>query len=281
MTDKYIHSINGIISPSIASNNLTVALKNFDGTNFSASAIFVHKIGNVPRSLSSSLSVTVNAGANTFNAGASILATIDLDLFVYLGWRASNSSMFILISRIPYATTYGNFSATATNEKYGAYSGAAPASTDPVVNIGRFKARLSAGAGYTWSIPTVKVIHTPTQESDPLVWLPAVSAVAGSITSYSVNYAKYYISGQLCRIVADITITNNGTGATAVQYTAPFVNGGEQVIGKGREMSINGKMLQTILGASLDTVLIYNYDNTYPAGANYRLVTNTEYILTA
>lgn len=144
---------NGKISVTVASNNITLALKTLAGTDPTALDPVKIVIAGTERTITSALSVTVNAATNTFNAGATELATKEIDYFAYLSWRAASSAVVIGFSRISNATLYSDFSATATNQKYAAFS-TAPASTDTVTVIGRFAATLSAGAGYTWSVPT-------------------------------------------------------------------------------------------------------------------------------
>ncbi len=193
MTDKYIYSINGIISRTVTSNDLIVAIKNYDGTDFSSSAPLVHKIGDTPRTLTGALSVTVTHGTSIFGAGATEFAATEIDYFTYLGWRAASSTIFILISRIPYATTYADFSATSTNEKYGAYSGSAPASTDQVVNIGRFNATNSGTASFNWSVPaTSVVINYPTYNTRRLTFVPTHTRQTTPYTNLPANLASYY-----------------------------------------------------------------------------------------
>lgn len=212
VVDSYIYPINGKITRTVVSNNLTVAVKNYDGNDFSAGGPLVHKIGDTPRSLSGALSVTVNAGTNTFNAGSTALAAKEVDFFTYLGWRASNTSMFILISRIPYATTYADFSTTATNEKYGAYSGGAPASTDPVINIGRFNATNSGTASYNWSVPATSVIvHHPIFETRLL----SANAIATGFTgALSQNTLSYSLQDRDLHYTIDVGGTSNDTTFT-------------------------------------------------------------------
>jgi hypothetical protein len=78
-------------------------------------------------------------------------------------------------SRIPHACSYDDFSATTTNEKYCAISTITNASaTDYYENIGRFGATLSAGAGYTWTVPTFtakNLIQRPIYETRFLLGL--------------------------------------------------------------------------------------------------------------
>jgi hypothetical protein len=121
-----------------------------------------------------------------------------------------------------------DFSGTVTNEKYCdgiSYTGQAN-STDNVVNIGRFAATLSAGTGYTWSVPTftnVNLIQRPIYESRVLGYQPTYSA-SGSMTYTSVTTttAKYIIFGQNIYLNVRTIGTTGGTAATRLQCTAPF-----------------------------------------------------------
>jgi hypothetical protein len=159
---------NGKIVPSVASNNLTVAIKGMDGNDPSASNPVYVRIGDTIRSITSALSVTKNAGTNYFNAGSSELATKEIDYFVYIGYNATDG-VTIGFSRIPYSTRYDGFSTTATAETYCAISTIANAAAgDTYQVVGRFAATLSAGAGYTWSVPTfttTNLIQRPIYET--------------------------------------------------------------------------------------------------------------------
>ena len=133
---------NGKIVPSVASNNLTVALKGLDGNDPSATNPVYVRIGDTVRTISAALSVTKNAGTNWCNAGSAELATNEIDYFVYLGYNATDG-VVIGFSRYPGASQYSDFSATTTNEKYCAISTiTTAASTDYYEVIGRFAATL-------------------------------------------------------------------------------------------------------------------------------------------
>lgn len=161
-----VQSLNAYkITPSIASNNLTLAIKALSGNDASATEPISFMIAGAGRTLTGALSVTVNAGTNIFNAGAAKLLGNDIDFFVYIGWRAASSTLFVLISRLPLGRTYADFSATSTSERYGAFSGSAPASTDVVRVIGRFAAQNSGTAAFNWSIPSAFVVHEPIFET--------------------------------------------------------------------------------------------------------------------
>jgi hypothetical protein len=214
--------INGKISVTVAANNLTVAIKTKAGANPSATDPVSVWINGSFRRITAALSVTINAGANTFNAGSAELATKEVDYFAYLGWKASTSAVVLLVSRIPFATLYSDFSATATNEKYAAVS-SAPASTDDCVVVGRFAATLSAGAGYTWSVPTftsANLIQRPIYETRWLDWTPVHTGFSSSPTGtfkYRVQGRCYYV------IYMPTTGTSNATGYTVTLPCTPGI----------------------------------------------------------
>lgn len=222
--------INGKISVTVASNNLTVAIKTLAGTDPSVSDPVYVRINDTIRSIISALSVTKNAGTNWCNAGGSELATKEVDYFVYLIWNTTPATDVVDIgfSRIPHGRVYNNFSGTSTNEKYLAYgNGSAPTSTDDVVNIGRFAATLSAGAGYTWTVPTFtseNLIQRPIYNTRWLDFAPQWSGSGSmTVTGVTVGRGKYQLFMENCEI--DIVVsafTIGGTPATIIYQTNPF-----------------------------------------------------------
>jgi hypothetical protein len=218
--------INGKIVPSVGSNNLTVAIKGMDGNDPSASNPVYCRIGDTVRTITSALSVTKNAGTNWFNSGATEYATLERDYFVYLGYNATDG-VVIGFSPISHGTQYGDFSTTTTEEDYCAISTITnAASTDYYENIGRFAATLSAGAGYTWSVPTftaLNLIQRPIYESR---WLNFVSAYSGSesmTVTYSASRAiKYKVNGNSCTFNHGATLITGGTASYAVYASFPF-----------------------------------------------------------
>ncbi len=142
-------ALNYTISVTVASNNITVALKTKSGGNPSATDPVSAWIGGAYRRCTAATSVTKNAGTNWFNSGSTELATQEVQYFVYLVWNTTPATDIIDIgfARIPYARLYTDFSSTATAEKYLAYGNAsAPQLSDPLCVIGRFTATLSATA---------------------------------------------------------------------------------------------------------------------------------------
>ena len=212
--------INGKIVVTVTSNNITLALKGADGNDPSASNPVYCKIGGVIRSVTAALPVTKNAGTNWMNAGSAELATKEIDYFVYLGYNATDG-VVIGFSRIPFAAQYSDFSVTTTNEKYAAISTISnAASTDYYEVIGRFAATLSAGAGYTWSVPTytaINLIQRPIYETR---WLDAVASATG-FSSKSSDIFKYKIIGINMFFSVVINGISNSTTITYKSAMAP------------------------------------------------------------
>ena len=215
------------IAPTVATNHLTLTLTHMDGTTPSTSRPLWFKIGDAWRAVTGALSVTVNAAVNTFNAGSAELATKEIDYFSYVSWRAASSAVVLGYSRIPYACLYSEFSGTATEEKYAAFS-TAPASTDNVINIGRFAATLSAGAGYTWTVPTftgANLIQSPCYESRILSWAPQHSRSGGAYTNLPmINFAVYHLHGKSMGVFEKHTQHATPGSSGTQRVTLPFTN---------------------------------------------------------
>jgi hypothetical protein len=233
---------NGKIVPSVASNNLTVALKGLDGNDPSATNPVYVRIGDTVRSITAALSVTKNAGTNYHNAGSAELATKEVDYFVYLGYNATDG-IVIGFSRIPYATVYSDFSATFNDNKFASISTITNAAAGDVYElIGRFAATMSAGAGYTWSVPTftaTNLIQRPIYETRQLIWAPTVTGV----TTPSFGTSSYFIKGNRISVLCQaLDATSNATtkslvlpmGSSATHYMVynsgifPCKDGGAQ-----------------------------------------------------
>lgn len=229
--------INGKISVTDSGSGLVVALKTLAGTDPSATDPVYCRIGDTPRTISAALSVTKADGTNWFNAGGAELATKEIDYFVYLGYNATDG-VVIGFSRIPSANQYSDFSATTTNEKYAAISTiTTAASTDYYEVIGRFAATLSAGAGYTWSVPTftaINLIQRPIYDTRKLSFLPTYSA-SGSMTYTSVTTteASYKISGSGAWVFFDNSGTTGGTANNEIKMTLPFSAGASNAASNG------------------------------------------------
>ena len=215
--------INGKIVPTVASNNLTVAIKTMAGNDPSASDPVYVKIDDAVRTISGALSVTTNAGTNWFNAGSTELATKEIDYFVYLGWEATASAVRVGFGRISSAERQDDYNSTNTNEKHIAFDDDLN-SGDVVKVIGRFAATLSAGAGFTWSVPTftsTNLIQRPIYETRWLDFVPVISSSMGlAITSYRIN--QYKITSNKANVQIDLEFTTSGTPASSINCTTPI-----------------------------------------------------------
>lgn len=208
-----------IITPSVAANDLTLAIKYIDGNDPTTTNKLTFRIGNTEYSLTTSASFTKNDGTNWCNAGASELAAQNIDFFVYaIGETGASAGLKFGFSRIPYARTMADFVNTTTSEKYIAGNWTNFNATDSVTNIGRFRAQLSATAAFNWSIPSALVINVPIFETDWLTWAPTVVGYSANPTS---TVYRYKVISENVKIA--IREGANGTSnATSLTLTAPF-----------------------------------------------------------
>lgn len=282
-TDNDGSMYNGKLSVTVASNNITVALKTLAGSDPTSSDFVSIRINGVNRFVTAALSVTKNAGTNWCNSGGSELATKEIDYFVYLGYNATDG-VVIGFSRIPYARQYSDFSTTTTAETYAAISTiTTAASTDYYFVIGRFAATLSGGAGYTWTVPTytaINLINRPIYETRWISWTPAWTA-GGSLTFTSVTTAvsKYKLEGKKASIQISGTGTLGGSAATSLLATVPIEateSANSMTVGSGFTASVFGGMY--ITAGTPDKLTIIKYDNSnYATSGSCTVIMNGFY----
>lgn len=217
---------NGKISVTVAANNLTLALKTKAGANPSASDPVLVYIGGAWRAITASLSVTKNAATNWCNLGGSELQTKEADLFAYLGYN-SVDGITIGFARFPYARIYSDFSTTSTNEKYAGISTITnAAASDEYVVIGRFAATLSAGAGFTWSVPayTAKnLVQTPIYATRQLSWTPVWTNLNNSTATI---VATYRFEMDVCILSVALTFGASTAISGSVSHILPWTVSG-------------------------------------------------------
>lgn len=236
--------INGKISVTDTGSGITVALVTLAGTAASVTDPIYCRIGDTVRIITAALSVTKADGTNWMNAGGTELATKEIDYFVYLGYNATDG-VVIGFSRIPSAAQYSDFSVTTTNEKYAAISTITnAASTDYYEVIGRFAATLSAGAGYTWSVPTytaINLIQRPIYETR---WLTSTGTVIGFSVNPSGMVTNYQIRNK--NIFFRHNEPNTGTSnASNFSVATPFANGSSIDIDMSCQQPIDNGVSQT------------------------------------
>jgi len=220
--------INGKIVVTVnGSGDINVAIKGLDGNDPSATNPVYCRIGGTIRTLVQALSCSAVHGYNHMNCGSAELATKEVDYFVYLGWSATDSAVTIGYSRIPYGHLFSDFNATYTHEKYLRTVGNTSA-TDVYVNIGRFTATLSAGAGYTFSVPTftaINLIQYPIFETRKLSWNCGFTYSGGTTdpTSNIINaFSGYQIINNRLFLYLHSTLVRGTGDRTAQFYTIPF-----------------------------------------------------------
>lgn len=264
---KYLVRNTYQISRTVASNNLTVAIKDSDGNDATAAKPLNFNINGTIRKLSGSLSVAVNAGVNTFNLGATEFAALVQELFVYVGWRASDSSVFVALSRMPHIREYADFSATATSERYAAYSGSAPAATDQVVVIGRVNVTNSGTASFNWSVPAANIIiNRPIFETSWLNWTPTPTGFSANPTS-TVNRYRLDMDNILAEIRQGGAGTSNATTFTlSLPFTAKTLT--NMTWGALGSADDNSAALSAACGARITNATnVLTLDKTADAGA--------------
>ena len=231
LPDGYI--LNGKLSVTVSSNNITVAILTRAGGNPSATDPVSVWINGTYRRITAACSSTKNAGTNWFNSGGAELATKEIDYFVYLIWNTTPATdiMDIGFARIPNGRVYSDFSSTTTNEKYLAFGNAStPTATDDCAVIGRFAATLSASASYNWSVPTFtnsNLVQHPIFETRWLSFTPTYSC-SGSMTygTVTTDEALYRFSGNAFQAVVNTSAgTVGGTPSTTISSTIPFTVG--------------------------------------------------------
>lgn len=241
--------INGKIVPSVSGNNLTVAIKTLAGADPSATDPVYCRIGDTVRAITTALSVTKNSGTNWFGSGGTLFATKEIDYFVYLGYNATDG-VVVGFARVPYGTQYDSFSATSTNEEYCAISTITnAAATDYYEVIGRFAATLSAGAGYTWTVPTFTSINLkqrPVFNTRKLSYAPTVTW-DGTPPSTTTLEAYYVFDRDRCTLDVKQNNTGAGTSNTQVTFAGPL-----SAVVTGSEYGIagNGLVSTAIIGSA-------------------------------
>jgi hypothetical protein len=210
----------------VSGGNLTVALKNYEGNDPTPSVPVKIMIGVVVRTISSALSFTNGAWFNWWNSWSTELATKEIDWFCYFVWRSWENAVKLTASRYPSSTIYWDFSINALNEKWNLWNFGSPISTDEVVNIGRFNAILSAGAGYTWSIPATSDIRNyPIYSTRAMDSVPTFDDL-GSMTVTDNNdvreYSRYIISNSTITFQFWIVVTAWWTLWQSMSLALPF-----------------------------------------------------------
>lgn len=99
------------------------------------------------------------------------------------------------------------------------------------------------------------------------VWVsytPTISSVAGAITTSSAS-GFYSQDNKTINFTVSITITTNGTGSGGLNITLPVASKNASVA--YGTATLSGKMTQGSVAALNSTMVLHNYDGTYPASS--------------
>lgn len=210
---------NGKLSVTVSSNDLVVALKTKSGTDPSVTDPIAICINGTVRSVTAATSITLADATNWMGLGGAMFATLENDLFAYAVWDSNSSIVALSVSRYPGGCVVSDFNSTNTHEKYlGNYANFT--STDDVVVIGRFAATLSAGAGYTWTVPTftsANLIHYPIYETRVTAYTPTETG----FSSTTINIGRYQVIRNRVKCSGLINGTSDGT---TLVHGAPFTS---------------------------------------------------------
>jgi hypothetical protein len=230
--------MNGYFQPTVAGNNLTVAVLAMNGSTPSGSNPVYCRIGNTVFAITSALSVTMAAGTNWFNSGTTNLATYSIDYFVYLGYNATAAGVVLAVSRIPYAMTYADFNTTNTNDHYAAISSITyAASTDQFVNIGRFAAVLGISPSYNWSVSAFTadtLVQRPIYNTRWLTYSPTFTWLGTTPPATPNLFCQYRISNADMYVYVLNDYAGAGSGITGCQVSMPMTN---MIVSGGSVMS--------------------------------------------
>ena len=105
-------------------------------------------------------------------------------------------------------------------------------------------------------------------------WTPTVTAGVGTLTTKS--GAGYWTRiGKTVHFQATLTITTNGTGASAIIFTLPINALRADWMGAGRENNVTGHTV-IVIGDTANA-FVFNYDNSYPGGTGRSITVSGTY----
>lgn len=101
-------------------------------------------------------------------------------------------------------------------------------------------------------------------------YTPTMISTAGTLTTVGAIQGQYFLKGRIVYFQAQGTITTNGTGAGSIQISLPIqasTTATSRWVVLGRGDNVSGKSLIGVIASGGTTVVLTNYDATYP-GAN-------------
>lgn len=106
-------------------------------------------------------------------------------------------------------------------------------------------------------------------------WSPTLSAGSGTLTTTTVNAARYRRYGQLVFFLLDVTIDNAGTGSSSLIFTLP-INATQVYAFQGKEIALTGSQVSGQI-ASATTATVTKYDNNTIIATGNRVIVSGFY----
>lgn len=108
------------------------------------------------------------------------------------------------------------------------------------------------------------------------VWTPTVTPQTGAITTVGALNCAYQMHNNRCTFKAVISITTNGTGGGALNFTLPVMPAADGVA-VGREVTTSGSQLAININNGSLTSNIYTYNNAYPVASGSTVIISGSY----
>lgn len=116
---------------------------------------------------------------------------------------------------------------------------------------------------------------------DPISYTPVMTSGTGTITTVGACTGAYLLKGRMCYFQAQCTITTNGgTAAGNIVITLPVtaaVASGYRFVLVGRGDAISGNSLVGVIASGGTSVVLTNYDGTYPGADGERIAVSGWY----
>jgi hypothetical protein len=227
LTNKSIYlpdgeGLNYQLATAIASNNLTVALKTFAGTDPSATDVAIFSVGASMLNVSAALSVAVNAAyADIFAWDTGKIQANDAQLFVYL--INNNGTPQIGVSPCPTLLTVAtNYYDASAQTGAAGHTNIVMSGTRNATNSCRVIGRINVNQAdnNNWQAPgTSLIINRQIFETD---WMNYTPTYTGYSTPPATNISQYKLIKH--DVMVDERETANGTSnSTSTSMTAPIL----------------------------------------------------------
>lgn len=108
-------------------------------------------------------------------------------------------------------------------------------------------------------------------------YTPSVTVDSGAITTLGAVSGRFKTIGKTTFVAISVTITTNGTAASALNATLPNTAGAGSYVLAGRATAVSGNMLQGRILAAGTIVKMLTYNNTYPGGSGETMIMSGVY----